>query len=215
MRLQPHISMIHTHLCTLGRILDWFKHANLIIKIASINASGISLDQSEVEPGSVERLRAVNHRSFIRVAIEMLLGVVSGLRDRIAGAKKMFCLLVILTRRGKKIHEAIHLTDTDPRRACDSTWACTPKWVANAKPSIARTTQERCMLEFEKWHTRKCQNIKLKEYILARLSFLLDPPKITRTDRHHDCPSQYQHHDPILWRMRVRAPFEGTEGLPR
>ena len=82
--------MIHTHLCTLGRILDWFKHANLIIKIASINASGISLDQSEVEPGSVERLRAVNHRSFIRVAIEMLLGVVSGLRDRIAGAKKCF-----------------------------------------------------------------------------------------------------------------------------
>jgi hypothetical protein len=87
MRLQPHIGTIHTHLCTLGRILDWFKHANLIIKIASINASGISLDQSEVEPGSVERLRAVNHRSFIRVAIEMLLGVVSGLRYRIAGGK--------------------------------------------------------------------------------------------------------------------------------
>lgn len=88
MRLQPHIGTIHTHLCTLGRILDWFKHADLIIKIASINASGISLDQSEVETGSVERLRAVNHRSFIRVAIEMLLGVVSGLRDRIAGGKK-------------------------------------------------------------------------------------------------------------------------------
>jgi hypothetical protein len=99
MRLQPHIGTIHTHLCTLGRILDWFKHANLIIKIASINASGISLDQSEVEPGSVERLRAVNHRSFIRVAIEMLLGVVSGLRDRIAGGKKMFCLLSYIDKK--------------------------------------------------------------------------------------------------------------------